>query len=257
MEPGTSIQRLVISGARFTDDSAADAVRGLHHSGVLLLDAIDSLFPESSFLVFMEDGHPADIPDDAEEIEAYEGYRAGGQISVGLVRWSCVVKGRDALERLLGTAESVTNVIGLMALKEDEASERVRTLAYELVAMSNLDSPPARYNPVVLPDLVAEVQAAILLHLDKHGSVLGVYSEEKVEAETVLKGLCDKCDGLLVPFAIPPMLARWDRALSELKAIWPDEIAFPVPEAAEQTWIPRNARRGRDTDLDSVLVVEE
>ena len=102
-----------------------------------------------------------------------------------------------------------------------------------------------------------EVKAAILLHLDKHGSVLGIYSEEKVEAEAVLQGLCDQCGGLLVPFAIPPMLARWDRALSELKAIWPDAEAFPVPEAAEQTWIPRNARRGRGKKPEPEPAAEE
>ena len=153
----------------------------------------------------------------------------------------------------------MTNVIGLMVLNDDTADERLQGLAYELVAMSNLDSPPARYNPAVLLDVVAAVQAVVLLHFDKHGSVLGIYSQAKVPAEDALQALCDGSGALLVPFAIPPMLARWDRALSELKALWPEGKAFPVPEAAEKTWIPRSARRPKETkpELDALLVVEE
>jgi len=51
---------------------------------------------------------------------------------------------------------------------------------------------------------------------------------------------------LLVPFAIPPMLARWDRALSELRTEWmaTREEEFPVPPAPEsRSW--ENRRRGR------------
>jgi hypothetical protein len=84
---GEPLERLVITGAAFSDDSAADALRGLPHSGLDLVQLITTLFPRKPLLAFMEDGHPADIPGDAEAVEAYEGYRAGGRQELGIVRW--------------------------------------------------------------------------------------------------------------------------------------------------------------------------
>ena len=75
------VHRLVISGAAFTDDSARDAVQGINHSKVDLASIIHLLFPEQKLFAFVEDGHPADIPEDTSELEAYVAYRAGGQQS--------------------------------------------------------------------------------------------------------------------------------------------------------------------------------
>ena len=61
---------------------------------------------------------------------------------------------------------------------------------------------------------------------------------------------------LLVPFAIPPMLARWDRALSELRETWDvDSMGdFPVPVAAPR---PQTEPANTSGPLDDVVNSEE
>ena len=238
-----SIHRLVISGAAFDDDSARDALRGVQHSGVDLASLIGALFPRRTMLAFMEDGHPADIPAEAQGIEAYDGYRAGGKVSLGLVRWNLEVSGVRAIRALVGD-DPDERLRGLVVLDGDEDRDALARALFLLVGMSTLDSPPARYNPMALSVLLEQVKAVVLFHRDKHGPALGVYSRAPVKTDGRLEGLVEKADALLVPFAIPPMLARWDRALAELRTQWMAERddEFPVPPAAEPTpW----TRRGR------------
>ena len=89
-------------------------------------------------------------------------------------------------------------------------------------------------------------KALILVHRDKHGPAIGIYTTlELPKMPERLERLCGKADCLLVPFAIPPMLARWDRALGELRTEWMKsrEEDFPVPPAPESSRSDR--RRGR------------
>ena len=75
-----------------------------------------------------------------------------------------------------------------------------------------------------------------------------MYSVEALDTGERMAPLCDQTETLLVPFAIPPMLARWDRALAEMKAKWEQEkeIPFPVPESGEPSrWDSRGRRRNR------------
>jgi len=251
------IHRIVVSGAAFSDDGAADARRGLAFSGIDMGDVIAALFPRRGLLAFMEDGHPADIPTEAQGVEAYEGYRAGGRTEVGQVRWHLAVESPSALRELLGSHESPASASRVASA----ADERVRGFVvhddladadalaeriFPLVGFSTLDSPPARYQPSALPELLEIVDAVVLLHRDKHGPAVAVYAREPLpKLREKLEKLAEKESVLLVPFAIPPMLARWDRALAELRAEWmrtrPDE--FPVPPAPEQA--PHERMRGR------------
>ena len=78
---------------------------------------------------------------------------------------------------------------------------------------------------------------------------LGIYASETLEGQAVLGELSDDVACLSVPFAIPPMLARWDRALWELRQDW-DEVRdgeYPVPPAADGVggWGRRGPRRRR------------
>jgi hypothetical protein len=245
-EDAPPIHRIVVSGAAFSDDGAADARRGLAFSGIDVADVITALFPRRRLLAFMEDGHPADIPAEAQGVEAYEGYRAGGRTEVGQVRWHLAVDGAAALRELLATGPADERVRGFVvhddAADVDALAERI----FPLVGFSTLDSPPARYQPAALPDLLEVVEAVVLLHRDKHGPAVAVYAREALpKLREKLEKLAEKESVLLVPFAIPPMLARWDRALAELRADWmrnrTDE--FPVPPAPEPA--PHERARGR------------
>ncbi len=251
--------RTVLSGAAFTDDTAADARRSAAASGVEVADLVEALFPGRRLLGFMEDGHPADIPTDAEHVEAYEGFRSGGRTELGLVRWTVEVSGRDDVAALLAGDEPGANVDerirGFAVLPavakgrgaaKDKAQvdlDALRDALFHLVGFSTLDSPPARYQPMALPDVLQHVEAVVLLHRDKHGPAVAVYSREPLpDLAPRLTELTATRPGLLVvPFAIPPMLARWDRALHELRAGWTGPGDFPVPRGVPQ----HDPRRGR------------
>ncbi len=253
--------RLVISGAAFSDDSAGDALRGLVHSQLEPVEIIDLLFPAARFLAFVEDGHPADIPDDAGGVELYAGHRAGGLSEEMLVRWYKVVQGPDALRELLGDI-SEEKIRGLAVLDDDTDVEELWERLFLFLGMSTLDSPPARYQPAALPELLELATAILVFHRDKHGPALGVYTEDPLPDDGRLGTLCDARGTLLVPFAIPPMLARWDRALHELREEWMArrEDEFPVPPAGERSgWEPRWKRRQRrksDADTRKLLLVD-
>jgi len=263
--PGQNIHRLVVSGALFSDDSARDALRGVAHSGVEPAQLISVLFPRKQLVAFMEDGHPADIPEDAVQVEMYTSHRAGGRIENLSVRWMKTVSGIRELRDVLGAGTETDIIRGFLFLDpgvevDDDLAQRV----FQLVGMGCLDSPPSRFQPMALPVLLEVAKAVLLLHRDKHGSALGVYSREPVKTEGRLESLCDKASALLVPFAIPPMLARWDRALAEMRAIWISEREedFPVPVSdPPSNWEPRRrkrrGRRGRsDSDTEDEMQVE-
>lgn len=245
---GHTVQRIVVSGAEFTDDSAADARRGLPYSGVDTASVITALFPRKTLLAFMEDGHPADIPNDAEGIEAYEGYRAGGRQQLGLVRWHKRISGVAAVRELLGSdGPPDERIRGFALVDADTDDDLLMQRVFDLVGFSTLDSPPARYQPTALPGVLEHTKAVILIHRDKHGPALGIYASGTIpKLADRLGKLCVKGSTLLVPFAIPPMLARWDRALSELRAEWMQsrDAEFPVPPSPNPD--PRDRqRRGR------------
>ena len=258
-----AMHRLVISGARFSDDSARDAVRGLHHAGVDIPKLITTLFPRKKFIAFMEDGHPADIPEKALGIEAYEGYRAGGRSQEGLVRWYQPCSGLREIRDILGDnpRQYSTRIRGLGLLAGNEDLDELWEELFPLVGMSSLDSPPAQYQPSALPELLAKLKAVVLFHRDKHGPAIGIYSRESIDVEGKLQSACGDVDALLVPFAVPPMLARWDRAISELKQVWQksSDEPFPVPESPEPSdWQSRRRRdrRGRRAKKEAAAAQE-
>jgi hypothetical protein len=194
----------------------------------------------------MEDGHPADIPPDAQGVEAYEGYRAGGRTEVGQVRWHLAIDSVQALRDLLSSGPADERVRGFVVHDESQDVDELAERIFPLVGFSTLDSPPARYQPAALPELLEIVDAVVLLHRDKHGPAVAVYAREPLpKLREKLEQLAERDHVLLVPFAIPPMLARWDRALAELRADWmrtrTDE--FPVPPAPEPA--PHERMRGR------------
>lgn len=275
-EPATPhVHRLVVTGATFSDDSAADARRGTAYGGVDLATLIATLFPRRTLLAFMEDGHPADIPEDAQGVEAYEGHRAGGLVREVSVRWYKRVSGLREIREVLGIVkdaplvdetgpERADRVRGFVVLPNDTPDD-IDTLlddVFLLCGMSTLDSPPARFQPRALSEILARAPAVLLLHRDKHGPALGIYGPEAEKSIEKLQAITAKEGLLLVPFAIPPMLARWDRALAELRQEWvaAGRADFPVPEAPANAagWLPRRRRRrGRGDDASDAASLDE
>jgi len=243
-----SVHRLVVTGAEFEDDSAARANRGLTFSGLDIAAVVAAMLPRRELLAFCEDGHPADIPHDALEVELYTGHRAGGRSEELRVRWLLAVSGLTGLRHAIGD-DNDPRVQGFVWPRADVSVDdaALREAIYLLSGMGSLDSPPSRFQPAALHDLFETCRAVVLLHRDKHGPAVGLYTPEPVEgAAERLAAAAEKKDSLPVRFAIPPMLARWDRALSEARASWLDthDTPFPVPAAPE----PASRSRGRGRD---------
>ena len=72
-----------------------------------------------------------------------------------------------------------------------------------------------------------------------------MYTLEPIDLRGELEASVEDVGALAVPFAIPPMLARWDRALQELRVSWAEtrDGEFPVPPADEPTRWSRLGRR--------------
>jgi len=106
------------------------------------------------------------------------------------------------------------------------------TKALFLLTAHRQEGQPGRYfQAAAILDVLQHCEALALVHQDKHGPCFGFYSPEPVLLVPQLEALAVQRELLAVPFAIPPMLARWDRAIWELRQDW-DEGAkgpFPVP----------------------------
>lgn len=233
--PAVTLHRTVVSGATFSDDSARDALRGFAHSGVDAGRLLAALFPGQPILAFAENGDPRALPPVMLVEEDWTRPLEGGARSTPAVRWIAPCPPADVAAWIAGERDGVAVpqaegfVIGAHTVDEALAEA-----VFRLVGWSEPDDRPARrYDPTALPAVLDHARAVVLLHLDKHGPALAVYTSEPLDSDGVLDLAARAAGAFPVPFAIPPMLARWDRALYELRLDWdPDRDGeFPVPPA--------------------------
>ena len=239
-EEGNHIYRLVISAATFTDDSARDARRGLTCAGVDIAALVVGLFEGKRLWAFKEEGELAVIPDYADRGDAWFEPRSGGQWMDPCQRWRALVEDPEEVARLI--SEDVVD--GFVVLGKRKKPTPELDEAVFLLTGHGDDSkyPLTRFQPLAIPAVLEHADMVVLLHQDKHGPALGIYGKELEERVDVIRVAAESSGCLLVPFAIPPMLARWDRALYELRITWMDksDAEFPVPPAQEASrWAGR------------------
>jgi len=224
------IHRVVISGARFSDDSARDAARGLSFSMLSAGEVLQALFPGRVFLAFREQGEVGHTPESAILVETHVQPRYGGRVRDNCVRWRARADDAATLSDLVGDGPGAAD--GFIPFEAGgELSAEVEQLLFLLTGYSErLSVPERRFQPAALQELLAIVPFVVCVHLDKHASVLGIYAREPIDC-TGLERLAVERGVLVVPFTIPPMLARWDRALYELRLAWRGDngAEFPVP----------------------------
>lgn len=248
-EGPSGLSRIMLSGAEFTDDSARDARRGLTCAGVDIGALLLALFPDRVLVAFREEGAPPEVPAWAPEAEADWAFvpRQGGAWTDVVRRWRAPVAEPTELHRLV--AEDLCD--GFIVLPPGHSAALGRELEdglYLLTGHGDGSSwPVRRFQPMALGELLPHCEAVVAVHLDKHGPALGIYTRRPLDAEDALQRVAAQAGALAVPFTIPPMLARWDRALQELRVRWTatrrDE--FPVPPAEEPTRWSRNSRTHR------------
>ena len=80
------------------------------------------------------------------------------------------------------------------------------------------EEPPAqRYLAPAIPSVLRHAGALVLLHEDKHAPLLALYAAQELPDPSVIAPIARDAGALYVPFDIPPMLARWDRAIWDLQ----------------------------------------
>lgn len=248
------LHRAVISGAAFSDDSARDAMRGLVHSGLDLAEVLLALAAGDIVLAWCEEGHPLKVPDDAVGVEEYDLRRPGGPLHRWVVRWTMVCATPAAIDRAIAAGADVFTLhddVHPAFTEEGELREPLRDGVFLLTGSRHEGHPLRRFQPVALPELLECSDAVVLLHQDKHAPCLGYYTRDERDLAPIFEALLGDRPILRVPFAIPPMLARWDRALWELRQDWSedDQGEFPVPPAPEGAWgWGRRRRKRRDDD---------
>ncbi|MFM2245929.1 MAG: hypothetical protein RL071_2003 [Pseudomonadota bacterium] len=261
------LSRVTLSGATFSDDSARDARRGLRFSGLSAGRVLRALWPDAVLIAWCEEGHPRFVPAAAEGCEYYTTREAGGQLRAWHARWSMVCRTEDEVSAAMDGGADVFLVRDDLPAPASEGPrpivdapladayldpphqgglpEELRALLFLLTGHRVSGSPARSFQAAAIPEVLGACAALVLLHQDKHGAALGIYSVDPVPGvDPLLTGLAREVGALPVPFAIPPMLARWDRALWELRQDWDEATQgeYPVPPAddASSGW----SRRG-------------
>lgn len=233
--PRVRLARTVCSGAVFSDDSARDARRGFAFAGVRAATLLEALFPGEPVLGFCETGDPLALPPHRLLEEDWTRPLEGGVRVVPAVRWIAAATGSEVDDWIAGEKDGVAcpRADGFL-IGVSRVDERVADAVFRLVGFGEPDNVPAwKYGPEGIAACLAVARAVVLLHLDKHGPTVAIYTKEPLESDGVLDLTARAVGAFPVPFAIPPMLARWDRALYELRMDWDadQDGDFPVPPA--------------------------
>ena len=233
--PSVRLARTVCSGAVFSDDSARDARRGFAFAGLSAGALIEALFPGEPVLGFCETGDPLALPPRMLLEEDWTRPINGGARSAAAVRWVAPVTGTEIDDWIAGERDGLAcpRADGFL-IGAGAVSEALADALFRLCGFSEPESVPAlKYCTDGLAPALANARAVVLLHLDKHGPTVAIYSQEPLESDGVFDLNARAAGAFPVPFAIPPMLARWDRALYELRMDWDadQDGEFPVPPA--------------------------
>lgn len=229
--------RVVVSGAEFSDDSARDARRGLTCAGVNIGAMVRSFFPGRTLLGFKEEGYIGELPDFVEQVDedSFRAPRRGGAWFDPCQRWRAELHDPEQLSELIAG----DRMDGLLVFGEGQSlTPEVEESLFLLTSQASDSAYPVeRFQPLALVELMAFCEAVVCVHLDKHGPAIGVYTAAPIDLDAEVQMAAADVGILPVPFAIPPMLARWDRALQELRHNWMSthDDDFPVPPADEPT----------------------
>ena len=233
------LSRTVLSGALFSDDSARDARRGFRYSGVGAGSLLSALFPGGRIFGFAEGGDPCALPPERAIEEDYQRPLNAGLRTAPAVRWVAPIRAPEDVDLWMDGEKdglAAPRADGFLVLDKKTIPPKLVEALFYLGGYSDPDDRPARtYCPGALPEILAFARAVVLLHLDKHAPVMAIYTLQPLESDGLLDLTARGAGAFPVPFAIPPMLARWDRALFELRMDWDpsSDGEFPVPPAED------------------------
>ena len=244
--------RTVISGTTILDQEIRHLSRGIRCSGHSLGDIVPILFPHT-LVGWVEEGDPNSLPSGASGLELYRVSRANAKVNKWCARYEVQINA-DELDELVDLGMDAWVVNPSVREKSEPVPENrpypmvideehpppvlcegLRNAMFWLTGHRNPQNQQACFQSVAIPEILKYCDALVLLHKDKHDVCLGIYTldaEFEFSAEKVQENL----KSLVIPFSIPPMLARWDRALKEYyleKNI--EQLAFLNTEDSEES----------------------
>ena len=198
-------------------------------------DLLHALFPRSRVYGYCEAGDPRALPTERLVEEDWTAPVAGGQRQVSAVRWLAMARVDEVDTWIAGEKDGLAAPLAdVLVIVDRPEIPKLTEALFRLVGYADPNDRPARkYTAGAVPEVLEQARAVVLLHLDKHGPVLAIYTNQPLDSDGTLDLTARAAGAFPVPFAIPPMLARWDRALFELRMDW-DPAAdgeFPVPPA--------------------------
>ena len=227
---------------------------------------LQALFPTADIVAWGEEQEPEMVPDDACGLELYQISR----LFAPFMKWSARFEKKVEASEIDALVDSGVDAFLInpeyrgedahwerhmpyppMADEEGNPPilvEELRKGMYALVGQRVGNRALARFQPKALEDVLKRCDALVLLHSDKHDYCLGVYSLEKwqLDIEEIEKTLSI----LMIPFSIPPMLARWDRAIADLRKKWERETPFPIPSSSRKE-DAESSEENEETDLET------
>ncbi|MAA78766.1 MAG: hypothetical protein CL916_05860 [Deltaproteobacteria bacterium] len=244
--------RTVISGTTILDQEIRHLSRGIRCSGHSLGDIVSVLFSQK-IVGWVEEGDPNFIPSSACGVELYRMSRPNAKVNKWCARYEIKIDA-DELDDLVelgmdawvvnpnkrAKTEPVPENRPYPAIIDEELNhpvlcEELRNAMFWLTGHRNPQNKHACFQPVAIPEVLKYCDALVLLHKDKHDVCLGIYTLD-AEFEFSIDEIQEKLSSLVIPFSIPPMLARWDRALKEFyleKHI--EELSFLNTEDSEES----------------------
>jgi len=250
------LSRTVLSGVELQDERARQARRGLQFSGKEIEEFIQAIANDQMLVACAEDSYVHDIPIQATGVEHYQMSKLGFAMNSWFARWElqCAdsTSVREALDKgvdlFLLAPQNSSEKEQQQWLERHPAeygtsasapilSEQLKTDVHRLIGGRENRQAGARYVADAIWDVLESCSAIILLHEDKHSRCLGIYSKEEGNIAELVERFCQQYDILYVPFSIPPMLARWDRAIRDLRRDWnaEDRGEFPIPAYVRAT----------------------
>ena len=280
---GEELQRIVITAARFDDDSSKNAKRGLSCADVALFDVLRALFPSQRIVACAEDTTAQSITEGAQGVERYVMNRPFRPVQRWFARWEMDCESSTELEQAFAAGATVFMIAPQLreadapelsysdlppAIDEDanpsRLTEEMRQALFYLTGGRTGPNSFGQYQPTALFDLLSQSEAVVLIHRDKHAECLGVYVDSKEKAEGLANSFVSGVSNVTVPFSIPPMLARWDRAIWELQNGWNEDEQgpFPLPAALAESGSPIRSRSRQSgpndrNNTEEEVVVEE
>jgi hypothetical protein len=252
--PEDTVFRTVISGTTIQDLQIRFLNRGLRCSGKSLTDIASVLFAKDRLIGWVEEGNPDEIPVEACGMELYQISRPHAKANKWGTRYEVEIDARnfDAYSNLgmdvwvlnptkRKKEEGLETIRSFPPLVDEEVrppllSEELRNALFLLTGHRNPQNSLALFQPRAISEVLKHCSAVVLVHKDKHDICLGIYTQEE-EFEIPSDELTKQLSVLMVPFSIPPMLARWDRALKDLHQETKSDVLSPLfaEESVEST----------------------